>query len=65
MNSPLITAVFFGVATAGLTAGICFLYGGGGVAIPGAVPILAANTGLVGFIAGLIAGSTGKSKKSS
>jgi hypothetical protein len=61
MNSPLITAVVFGLGTAALTAGICFLYGGGGVSIPGAVPVLAVNTGLVGFVAGLIAGSTGKS----
>jgi hypothetical protein len=64
MNSPLITAVLCGAATAGLTAAICFLYGGGGVAIPGAVAILAVNTGLVGFVAGLIARSTGKPSKS-
>jgi hypothetical protein len=60
MNSPLITAVVFGAVTAGLTAGICYLYGGGGISIPGAVPVLAINTGLVGFVAGLIAGATSK-----
>jgi hypothetical protein len=40
---------------------ICYLNGGGGTAIPGAVPVLAINAGLVGFIAGAIAGGTSKS----
>ena len=60
MKSALITGLLFGVLTAGLTAAICFLSGGGGVVIPGAVPILVGNAGLVGFIAGLITGATSK-----
>lgn len=60
MKSALITGVIFGVGVAVLTVLICYLNGGGGTAIPGAVPILAANAGLVGFIAGAIAGGTSK-----
>jgi hypothetical protein len=60
MKSALITGLVIGALTAGLTAAICFLSGGGGVLIPGAVPVLVGNAGLVGFIAGLIAGATAK-----
>jgi hypothetical protein len=54
--SKLITGLILGAATAGASAALCFLYGGGGTGIPGAVPVLVGNAGLVGFIAGLIAG---------
>ena len=50
----MVFALLVGVATAGLTAIICYLYGGGGTAIPGAVPVLVVNAGIVGFLAGLI-----------
>jgi hypothetical protein len=55
VRSPVLFAALVGVATGGITALVCYLYGGGGLAIPGAVPILAVNAGLVGFLAGLIA----------
>lgn len=54
MRSPLVVAAIVGVSTAGLTAVICFLAGGGGLEIPGAVPVLVVNAGIVGFLAGLI-----------
>jgi len=54
--SKLITGLILGALTAGATAALCFLYGGGGTGIPGAVPMLVGNAGLVGFVAGLIAG---------
>jgi len=54
MKSPLVFAVLIGLLTAGLTAVICYFAGGGGLAIPGAVPILVGNAGPVGFLAGLI-----------
>ncbi|MGH9320172.1 MAG: hypothetical protein ACRD3V_09840 [Vicinamibacteria bacterium] len=49
------TAAIVGAGTAGLTALICLVYDGGGLAIPGAMAILVVNAGLVGFLAGLIA----------
>lgn len=52
----LITGLIVGALMAGATAALCYLYGGGGTGIPGAVPVLVGNAGLVGFIAGLIAG---------
>jgi hypothetical protein len=51
----MLFAAIVGLATAGLTALLCYLHGGGGTAIPGAVPILVVNAGIVGFLAGLIA----------
>ena len=50
----MVFAAIVGVATAGLTALICYLSGGGGLAIPGAVPVLVVNAGIVGFLAGLV-----------
>jgi len=50
----MVFAVIVGVITAGLTAIVCYGYGGGGLAIPGAVPVLVVNAGIVGFLAGLI-----------
>jgi len=50
----MVFAAIVGVITAGLTAIICYAYGGGGLAIPGAVPVLVVNAGIVGFLAGLI-----------
>ena len=50
----MVFAAIVGVVTAGLTALICYLSGGGGLAIPGAVPVLVVNAGIVGFLAGLI-----------
>jgi hypothetical protein len=50
----MLFAAIVGVGTAALTALICYLYGGGGTAIPGAVPVLVVNAGIVGFLAGLI-----------
>jgi hypothetical protein len=50
----MIFAAIVGVLTAGTTALICYLYGGGGLALPGAVPVLVVNAGIVGFLAGLI-----------
>ena len=50
----MVFAVIVGVVTAGLTALICYGFGGGGLAIPGAVPVLVVNAGIVGFLAGLI-----------
>jgi hypothetical protein len=54
VRSPLLFATIVGVATGGVTALVCYLYGGGGLAMPGAVPMLAVNAGIVGFLAGLI-----------
>jgi hypothetical protein len=54
VRSPLIVAAIVGLITAGLTAVICFVAGGGGLGIPGAVPVLVVNAGIVGFLAGLI-----------
>jgi hypothetical protein len=54
MKSPLLFALLVGVITAGLTAVMCYVSDGGGLAIPGAVPVLVVNAGIVGFLAGLI-----------
>jgi len=54
MKYPLLFALIVGVITAGLTALICYVSDGGGLAIPGAVPVLVVNAGIVGFLAGLI-----------
>ncbi len=54
MRSPLLFAAIVGAVTAGLTAVICYAWDGGGMEIPGAVPILVVNAGIVGFLAGLI-----------
>jgi hypothetical protein len=54
VRSPFLFATIVGVATGGATALVCYLYGGGGLAMPGAVAILAVNAGIVGFLAGLI-----------
>jgi hypothetical protein len=54
MKSPLLFALVVGGATAGLTALICYVSDGGGLAIPGAVSVLVVNAGIVGFLAGLI-----------
>jgi hypothetical protein len=54
MKSPLLFALIVSVITAGLTALICYGSAGGGLAIPGAVPVLVVNAGIVGFLAGLI-----------
>lgn len=50
----MLVALIVGAVTAGSTALICYLYGGGGLQIPGAVPVLVVNAGIVGFLAGLI-----------
>ena len=50
----MVFAAIVGILTAGVTALICYLDGGGGLAIPGAVPVLVVNAGIVGFLAGLI-----------
>jgi hypothetical protein len=50
----MIFAAIVGLITAGVTAGVCYLHGGGGTAVPGAVPVLVVNAGVVGFLAGLI-----------
>jgi hypothetical protein len=50
----MVLATIVGAITAGLTAVICFASGGGGVGIPGAVPMLVVSAGVVGFLAGLI-----------
>jgi hypothetical protein len=55
VRSPVLFAAIVGLATGGMTALVCYLDGGGGLAIPGAVPVLAVNAGIVGFLAGLIA----------
>jgi hypothetical protein len=47
-------AAIVGFITAGMTAVICYLAGGGGLAIPGAVPVLVVSAGIVGFLAGFI-----------
>jgi len=54
MKSPLLFALIVGFITAGLTALICYVWNGGGLAIPGAVPVLVVNAGVIGFLAGLI-----------
>ena len=61
MKGALITALAVAALTALATLAICLLYDGGGVGVPGAVPILVGNAGLVGFVAGLIAGANAKS----
>jgi hypothetical protein len=50
----MVVGMIVGAATAGLTALICYLSGGGGVGIPGAIPVLVVNAGIVGFLAGVI-----------
>lgn len=50
----MVFAAIVGILTAGLTAAICYLSDGGGLAMPGAVPVLVVNAGIVGFLAGLI-----------
>ena len=53
-SRAMVFAAIVGAITAGLTAFVCYAYGGGGLAIPGAVPVLVVNAGIVGFLAGLI-----------
>jgi hypothetical protein len=50
----MVFAAIVGVVTAGVTALVCYVHGGGGTAVPGAVPVLVVNAGIVGFLAGLI-----------
>jgi hypothetical protein len=50
----MLVGAIVGAVTAGLTALICLASGGGGVEIPGAVPLLVVSAGAVGFLAGLI-----------
>jgi hypothetical protein len=50
----MVFAAIVGVMTAGLTALICYFDGGGGLSVPGAVPVLVVSAGIVGFLAGLI-----------
>jgi hypothetical protein len=50
----MLVAAIVGAVTAGLTALICFVSNGGGLEMPGAVPLLVVSAGIVGFLAGLI-----------
>ena len=48
-------AILSGLSCAGLTLALCYLHGGGGLGIEGAVLMLAGSAGIVGFFAGLLA----------
>ncbi|HSF14159.1 MAG TPA: hypothetical protein VLK65_01250 [Vicinamibacteria bacterium] len=51
----LALAILSGLSCAGVTLALCYLHGGGGLGIDGAVSMLAGLAGVVGFLAGLLA----------
>ncbi|HXV64435.1 MAG TPA: hypothetical protein VEK15_27300 [Vicinamibacteria bacterium] len=51
----LALAILSGLSCAGVTLALCYLHGGGGLGIEGAVLMLSGTAGVVGFFAGLLA----------